>query len=143
MLMCFGCWEVFDQRLLTGPLQEEMWCPIKSCGNMLVDIDESILPIIQTLNAKGYFTLCCCSGHFCDNDRLGWTTQYVAFDKSVKKKHLGKLPEGFVAKNGDGGTLIIRNKIKNEDPLALHIDILDSLTKLASWADGLPDLYVS
>lgn len=67
--VCMDCYEVYH-----CPFD---WCPKASCdGQMVVEIDDLMIPIIIMLNQKGYITQFCCSGHMYDSSMGG----YILFD---------------------------------------------------------------
>jgi len=57
-------------------------------------IDDAIVPAIQILNRKGYFTNECCAGHPFKGAEYKKRRCYVVFEKGVL---LPFLPDGFIA----------------------------------------------
>ncbi|MDP2886565.1 MAG: hypothetical protein Q8P51_16270 [Ignavibacteria bacterium] len=140
MIVCLSCWDVFDQEFFPHGMSEGAWCPKKSCLGQVADIDECLIPAIQTLNEKGYYTVECCSGHFWDNDRIGRTGWYVLFDEWLEESDFGKLPDEFAMETSDKGRVTISRRFQNDDPVGLHMEILKSSVRLTEWARDLPNI---
>ena len=84
-LWCPECDSIYDTTL--SALNEKDIikgfdrCPKPGCSGDLVHIDELMLPIIRTLNKKGYSTEFCCSGHV--NEESSYP--YVAFEALTQR----------------------------------------------------------
>ena len=120
-------------------------CLSVDCDNWrhhLIPVDEKMYPLLKTLNAKGYRTVSCCSGHA---DRLGGESQtYITF----AKRYDFQPPEGFFIPaprdhNDHYAAMKLidqphsnRNKVMIEDA---RMTIEKNLSVLKQWVDDLSD----
>lgn len=99
----------------------------------LVQIDKLIVPIVRTLNQKGYITTACCSGHI---DELHCCCIYLAF----KDEHNfgSNIPAGAAyAKTGHTLSYNGLDKMTREERITFQAECIEKLT---AWADALPKL---
>lgn len=92
--------EEFRQEQEDYNLNIERMNNIPKKDRYLIDengIDEVMLPTIELLNHKNYFTAFCCSGHF----HSGSTS--ITFDEEVKESDFPSLPPLFVGEIGHFG----------------------------------------
>jgi len=61
--LCLTCYQIIDPSVYRRGEGKYDRCPIMGCENRIAWIDENLLPIIITLNKKGYRTQNCCAGH--------------------------------------------------------------------------------
>lgn len=99
----------------------------------LVQIDTLIVPIIRTLNKKGYITSACCSGHIYKNH---CTNIHIAFRD---EHNFGNdIPEGAVYSKV---SQMIRfdglDKMNTEERKVFQAECI---VKLTAWVDNLPVL---
>ena len=106
------------------------------CSNypyFLVQIDTLIVPVIRTLNIKGYITSACCAGHI---DQDNCTSIHIAF----REEHYfgNSIPEGAVYSRE---ARMVRfdglDKLSAEERIIYQAE---SIEKLNAWADKLPRL---
>lgn len=71
--LCMSCLQVYKDNL--------KHCPKADCYGKVEEIDELMLPIIKTLNEKGYKTDFCCSGHVYEN-KFG-SCPYILLNDSI------------------------------------------------------------
>ncbi len=108
-------------------------CRCSSYSYHLVQIDKLMVPIIRTLNKKGYITTACCSGHLEENHSL---SIYIAF----KNEHDfgNNLPVGAVYSKAEQ---VVRytglENMAGEVRARFQNDCIESIT---AWADSLPSL---
>ena len=108
-------------------------CRCSGYSYYLVQIDKLMVPIIRTLNFKGYITTACCSGHA--DVRHGFTV-YIAFEK--EHNFGSNLPEGAVyAKTGRTVSYPFDPDMGREDFLEFQMECIEKFT---GWADSLPQL---
>ena len=64
--LCPDCLTVYDGELLNHDFSSgyDIPCPRSDCEGNAFEIDELMIPTIQTLISKGYTTDFCCSGHY-------------------------------------------------------------------------------
>ena len=129
--LCLDCFEIYDSSFLNiGNPYEEVGCPKAGCSGYVVEIDELMLPIITILNAKGYFTRYCCSGHYYDCPNA-----YIMFEDDVR---IPDVPEGF-KKEIDRNHVTIRATIpRGTHDFDYFPKILDNAKILLQWAKDLP-----
>lgn len=99
----------------------------------LVQIDKLMVPIIRTLNNKGYITTACCSGHADIHHGL---TIYVEFEK---EHNFGtNMPKGSVyAKTGRTVSYPFDPDIEKEEFIVFQKECIEKFT---AWAENLPKL---
>ena len=136
MVVCFSCWQVIARKLLVD-FDERIPCPVKGCYGILIEIDENLIAVIQTLNGKNFYTTNCCSGHIWGNGTPERTSAYIAFHKDIQRKELKRLPEGWKIDKDQSNGDIIRAVFANDDPIGLHLSILKGMEDIARWADSL------
>ena len=130
MYLCLNCFEVYSNEYRYDR-RDYNFCPKLGCDGEVVEIDELMIPVIKTLNEKGYCTEYCCSGHYRD----GYTNTYIKFSEWVELPE--ELPDGFVYE--ERGNVIRKNYVDNLHPNQKYIEILNTTKDLIEWADNLPD----
>ena len=130
MSLCLNCFEVYSNEYRYDR-RDYNFCPKLGCDGEVVEIDELMIPVIKTLNEKGYCTEYCCSGHYGD----GYTNTYIKFSEWVELPE--ELPDGFVYE--ERGNVIRKNYVDNLHPNQKYIEILNTTKDLIKWADNLPD----
>ena len=130
MYLCLNCFEVHSNKYRYDR-RDYNFCPKLGCDGEVVEIDELMIPVIKTLNEKGYCTEYCCSGHYGD----GYTNTYIKFSEWVELPE--ELPDGFVYE--ERGNVIRKNYVDNLHPNQKYIEILNTTKDLIEWADNLPD----
>lgn len=135
--LCPDCLTVYDGELLNHDFSSgyDIPCPRSDCEGNAFEIDELMIPTIQTLISKGYTTDFCCSGHYEKFLSYG----YICFSEYIED--LPSLPKGFYKEIGNNGQLIIRsNRILNRKPKSPNdfYDICDEAKELYKWALSLP-----
>ena len=130
MYLCLNCFEVYSNEYRYDR-RDYNFCPKLGCDGEVVEIDELMIPVIKTLNEKGYCTEYCCSGHYGD----GYTNTYIKFSEWVELPE--ELPDGFVYE--ERGKVIRKNYVDNLHPNQKYIEILNTTKDLIEWADNLPD----
>ena len=130
MYLCLNCFEVYSNEYRYDR-RDDNFCPKLGCDGEVVEIDELMIPVIKTLNEKGYCTEYCCSGHYGD----GYTNTYIKFSEWVELPE--ELPDGFVYE--ERGNVIRKNYVDNLHPNQKYIEILNTTKDLIEWADNLPD----
>ena len=130
MYLCLNCFEVYSNEYRYDR-RDYNFCPKLGCDGEVVEIDELMIPVIKTLNEKGYCTEYCCSGHYGD----GYTNTYIKFSEWVELPE--ELPDGFVYE--ERGNVIRKNYVDNLHPNHKYIEILNTTKDLIEWADNLPD----
>ena len=130
MYLCLNCFEVYSNEYRYDR-RDYNFCPKLGCDGEVVEIDELMIPVIKTLNEKGYCTEYCCSGHYGD----GYTNTYIKFSEWVELPE--ELPDGFVYE--ERGNVIRKNYVDNLHPNQKYIEILNTAKDLIEWADNLPD----
>lgn len=110
-------------------LEELCDCTCNSYPYYLIQIDREMLPIIRTLNQKGYVTSSCCAGHVRSKSNI-----HVQFADLYD--FASEIPEGATYWKGkravDFGLL---DQPSDEEYLAHQ---QRALTALLSWAESLP-----
>ena len=129
MYLCLNCFEVYSNEYRYDR-RDYNFCPKLGCDGEVVEIDELMIPVIKTLNEKGYCTEYCCSGHYGD----GYTNTYIKFSEWVELPE--ELPDGFVYE--ERGNVIRKNYVDNLHPNEKYIEILNTTKDLIEWADNLP-----
>lgn len=128
--LCLHCGEIYDELLLNTS-NEDILCPKANCRNILIEVDELILPTIKILNTKGYSTEYCCSGHYCDED----PRCNIVFSEGID---IPNVPVGFKKiKRGDFThlkSLYSSSKQSYRD----FYEICDNAKRLLKWAIKLP-----
>ena len=130
MYLCLNCFEVYSNEYRYDR-RDYNFCPKLGCDGEVVEIDELMIPVIKTLNEKGYCTEYCCSGHYGD----GYTNTYIKFSEWVELPE--ELPDGFVYE--ERGNVIRKYCVDNLHPNQKYIEILNTTKDLIEWADNLPD----
>ena len=130
MYLCLNCFEVYSNEYRYDR-RDYNFCPKLGCDGEVVEIDELMIPVIKTLNEKGYCTEYCCSGHYGDD----YTNTYIKFSEWVELPE--ELPDGFVYE--ERGNVIRKNYVDNLHPNQKYIEILNTTKDLIEWADNLPD----
>ena len=130
MYLCLNFFEVYSNEYRYDR-RDYNFCPKLGCDGEVVEIDELMIPVIKTLNEKGYCTEYCCSGHYGD----GYTNTYIKFSEWVELPE--ELPDGFVYE--ERGNVIRKNYVDNLHPNQKYIEILNTTKDLIEWADNLPD----
>lgn len=105
-------------------------CRCSCYSYYLVQIDKLIVPIIRTLNKKGYITTACCSGHIEKND---CTTIYVAFKEDYFSK--SNLPVGAVYLKSE--KMLKYDDLRNMTAEERKEFQAECLERLAIWAENL------
>ena len=129
MYLCLNCFEVYSNEYRYDR-RDYNFCPKLGCDGEVVEIDELMIPVIKTLNEKGYCTEYCCSGHYGD----GYTNTYIKFSEWVELPE--ELPDGFVYE--ERGNVIRKNYVDNLKKKKKYIEILNTTKDLIKWADNLP-----
>ena len=139
MYLCINeeCLNVFDgdyikSYLMLNGINSNLFCPIRGCIGLLVEIDENIIETILILNKKGYRTLESCSGHL---KGLG-SSVYILFDDRYV---FDTLPNGFsidYAYYSENDMLI--GKSINGDISDRQMEIWNTSKDLLEWAEALP-----
>lgn len=132
MLVCDDCWQLYNGN--HGVLEAGQPCPKRDCGGELADIDELLLPAIQLLNVKGYFTESCCSGHFYEYPH---ESAYITFEDFVDKKHFQTMPKGFHIDKDYSDKVVIRRGLKGEDEYDFHRAAVEASLDVLAWAEDL------
>lgn len=141
--ICLHCFQRYDNsisKLIDYELDPEgiISCPKKDCGEQVVEIDDLFIPIIELLNAKGYYTESCCSGH---DEML--TNSYILFDQSVE--YLPNIPNGYEFKtiyyedecgNAIGKQIMIMRTYEEKD---VYTELLKNAIETYEWAKALPE----
>jgi len=99
----------------------------------LVQIDKLILPVIRTLNQKGYITTACCSGHL---EESHCVSIYIAFKEEYDFG--SNIPAG--AAYGKTGRTLSYNgldKMNVEERAKFQKECIEKMT---AWADALPKI---
>lgn len=109
-------------------------CRCEHYPYFLVQVDKSILPIIKTLNQKGYITSSCCGGHikadYC-------TSIYVAFD--IDHEFAIEIPQSFrYSRSARTLTAYFDQNIDQDEFLVFQKNCLEELSQ---WAERLPSLH--
>lgn len=150
--LCLTCYEILDPTYMDPDANYNI-CPRLNCHHEMVSIDENMLPIIITLNKKGYKTQQCCSSHLWDPNI------YIDFEPGIQIPRA--LPEGFYLRcnalmeefEGHDGPDMAEQKIQNSiytewDTIGKWLEkpmmerqrvIFDYLTRLLEWVDRLPE----
>lgn len=112
-------------------LEELCGCVCISYPYYLIQIDREMLPIIRTLNQKGYVTTSCCAGHVRDKGNIH--VQFAEpYDFAVN------IPEGATYWKGKRAVdFELLDHPSDEDYLAHQGH---ALTSLLEWADSLPSM---
>lgn len=136
--LCRECGAVYDSAGLNINAERNaygyMACPKSDCDGELVEIDELMIPTIQILNQKGYFTEYCCSGHYTSYD----CHTYIKFADGID---IPSVPHGF-NKDKDGKHVVIESHISFGKPgLTGFYKICDNAKILAKWAYSLHSIY--
>jgi len=121
--------------------EEYVPCPLMSCrGENVVQVDEMILPVIRTLNMKGYRTEYSCSDHAYES-LIG---TYICFEEIHDFKDL---PKGYKLEIHNDKTIIrdcydSLNKSTTpwNDGIKRQAAIMNSIKGLMQWADNLEKL---
>ena len=142
--LCLKCKEIYDNSItqirkteyVENKVKKEwLMCPKSNCFGDVVEIDDLMLPIIKTLNEKGYITEYCCSGHLYENaPRL-----YISFKCIyifIKKESLSD----FNIYDLGGRTVIEKYLDKTKNYKDLYNDILESNMRLLEYVDELPSI---
>jgi len=128
------------------PKEDKNQCPIIHCGWKLIQIDENMIPIITTLNQKGYKTTNCCSGHqWSFNSTMKaeeMSGAYIGFHPLVR---ITSAPDGWVIEEKEGGGYIIRDEgelsiQRNWGLLEKQQWMFQLCTTALKWAMNLPEL---
>ena len=132
--MCPCCYKVYDGHFLKSDEYYGMRCPDMDCASMdieLFEIDELMVIPIRKLNALGYITKYCCSGHTWDNGCAGG---YIMFEVNEWFPMVPSAPKGWYL-DGD----CIRFKMKYDlTPSKKRFLINKSINELIKWCDTLP-----
>lgn len=151
--LCLTCYEVIDPLVYQRSDTYNI-CPKMGCNYEMIWVDELMLPIIISLNKKGYRTRQCCSSHLWDPDL------YIEFDPGIIIPR--KLPEGIYLDSsvlmeefeGKESPNMADQKIKNtirtewttrEDWDSLSVIerqrlIFTYVIRLLEWAEALPEI---
>lgn len=137
-LLCLHCYEIYDTNIQLHKSEYEhnnekhtwTFCPKSSCHGRVVEIDELMLPIIKTLNQKGYTTAYCCSGHIWSNK----PNCYISFDTEIRS--LPHYPVFYDVEHNE--RLTIRQNFEAKDEHDLHRMILSNIICLSIWTEALP-----
>jgi len=143
MKVCGVCETIFREYAIFI----EGHCPLRNCAGQVIDIDDDIYESYKILNAKGYWTIYCCSGHAyeteLDDFELNDVKSYVSFGDDFDFDYL---PEGFIVEKGSwvdaGGnesqsTTISKKYDRNLSTVDLQLEIWKSMGGLLIWADKL------
>jgi hypothetical protein len=100
---------------------------------MVAEVDDLFMPIIISLNKKGFFTDYCCSGHYYEHPE-----SYITFHTRYDFEQIG-IPEGYILSKASNS--IRREFIQSSlnDPDAHRAILLNALSVL-KWTEELPDL---
>lgn len=106
------------------------------CSNYsyyLVQIDKLLVPVIRTLNQKGYITTACCSGHL---EESHCVSIYIAF----KDEHDfgSNLPAGAIYRKTD--RMVEYRGPDQMDKVERAQFQRECITNLTAWANALPML---
>ena len=143
--VCLTCYTVFDASVFKDISNDGVTyniCPNMGCQCEIFMIDELMIPIIFSLNKKGYKTTVCCSGHIWENLDGLYDSLYIGFDIGIT---LDTLPEGFYQENYREKIYIRREHnestiMKNPSILDIQKFIFKGINDLLEWAEGLPVL---
>lgn len=105
----------------------EMVEKLSQINEKCLKIDDGIVPVIQTLNRKGYFTQECCSGHPFKGTEHKSRHCYIVFEKGVS---LPFLPPEFTIERSYitiNGTKMIINKYNKSDEYNIGIKKLEKM----------------
>ncbi len=131
--LCLKCYKVIEERAIKRarkiPYENKIGhyyvCPYTKCQGEVVWIDELMVPIITTLNQKGYKTKHSCSAHsYQENPNC-----YILFETYCKLQHL---PKGF---NQEGKMI---RKVFRERGTRLFKEISNTAIELLEYAGRLP-----
>lgn len=125
---------------------ENCFSPLEKCECnfaplKLIQIDKNIQYAVKILNNKGYYTECCCEGHYTDSIKGGYI--YVSFALRYAPNNC---PNGWkisYGKNKYHPDVVIgyRIKVRNKDIEARKKNFeqkkLKAIEELNSWADSL------
>lgn len=106
-------------------------CRCEHYPYFLVQIDRLILPVIKTLNQKGYITTSCCGGHA---NSTYCCSIYIAFENEHNFED--NLPEGsYYSKSARTLNFKLQKDVTVDEFLPFQKECLE---KLARWAEELP-----
>lgn len=114
------------------------------CNYKLVEIDKDILDVIILLNAKGYKTINCCSGHEYENNTDGYiqfenASPYLKIFKTLPKSWFLEKP--FFIMDDDNVITFPKYTIRQTNKIGNHFSKqqLDEVNKdLLDWVINLP-----
>lgn len=139
---CLKCGEIYKSNIDKTKIDMKkddtnvnyIFCPKLSCIGEVIEVDDIFLPIIKTLNNKGYYTSYCCSGHIGDNH----IDSYIAFDKTIQG--LLTIPKGYKEEKDDDKYCIRKDYDSNLSESETHRQILENAMETLQWAEGLEDI---
>lgn len=108
-------------------------CRCSNYSYYLVQIDKLLVPVIRTLNQKGYITTACCSGHL---EESHCVSIYIAF----KDEHDfgSNLPAGAIYRKTD--RMVEYRGPDQMDKVERAQFQRECITNLTAWANALPML---
>ena len=130
--MCLDCGNVFKDAILNTKDYHcySVPCPIASCSGYMFEIDEEMIIPISTLNAKGYITEFCCSGHINDDSYGG----YIKFAEDCMPD---TAPVGWNKEDWN----IIRYHFKDKECAANRMKAMHRrIEALVKWCDELEEI---
>ena len=112
-------------------LEELCDCACSFYPYYLIQIDRGMLPIIRTLNQKGYVTSSCCAGHV-------WNKSNIHVQFAEPYAFASKIPEGAIYWKRDRAVDFgLLEQPSDEDCLAHQ---RRALAALLEWAESLPPM---
>lgn len=126
--LCNLCGTVFEGRnIKPDEYSYTMECPIATCCGQMFECDEEMLIPVSMLNAKGYYTQFCCSGHIYGNSGEG----YILFHNDCFPD---TVPKGWYA---DGNA--IRYKFTKIVPIDRAKERHRKIEALMKWCNELDE----
>ena len=148
--LCLDCYRIFsDEMRVPASYYRPPQCPLLECSGELIGVDENMLPVVITLNKKGYQTHGSCSTHLWSDE--GYVQAYVKFkpehcpgDDLFDTCETIPLPSGFELVHAPDGNVIrshrcggsrLPRKLKYSERQMLVFNYLQTLLR---WAEDLP-----
>lgn len=149
-LLCLECFQVYKNSYGLNNSLDYLACPKMECEGEVVEIDELMLPIIITFNAKGYYTKYCCSGHL-----FSMCSPYVFFDdifgdcECSREEFISifkELPKPWFIdinkKDENNEKRVIRCAVPDFDSVVEHQKFINDVNlDLLKFAQSLPNLF--